>query len=179
MPVTRSQQQRSNALANALGPAMNQPTLRRSQRILRQTTNTVEPALVQQAPPPPPPPQQQSIRRSRRLQGLPPTPPPPSSTPRARAPARSPAPSPPSPTSSTPPCIPWPIPLHHPYLPRTHVVARIRQFFMRDGIRHRADYHLSHDPMAEVSNYLAKTNRILVTRQPQPTIEQVHQYHFL
>jgi len=177
MPVTRSQQQQINALTNALGPAMNQPTLQRSQRILCQTANTVEFAPVQQTPPPP---QQQPHRRSRRLQGLPPPPPTPPSPPRARAPARSPAPSPPSPQppsspSPTPPHVPWPIPLHHPYLPRVHLEARIRDYWVINGIRHRSDYEITYDPMAELSNFVGNTSRHPPTRQPQPSVEQGHQ----
>jgi len=59
MPVTRAQHCHANPLANALGPAVNQPALRRSQCILQRAANAVEPAPAPQPiqPPPPPPPQ--------------------------------------------------------------------------------------------------------------------------
>jgi len=53
MPVTQAQHHCTNPLAATLGPAVNQPALRRSQHILQCAANTVEPAPAPQPIPPP------------------------------------------------------------------------------------------------------------------------------
>jgi len=172
MPVTQAEHCRNNPLAATLGPAVNQPALRRSQRILQRTINTVKPAPAPQPVLPPPP---QLLRRSKRLQKWEPSPPPLPVPPWAQAPVR-----PPTPLQQT---QPW-LPTRTPYVPRIGLVRnsleeyeQLLPLLIHQEYQQSVIYALETNILStELANLTNFTNREEYPFQPmdhgQPTVEE-------